>query len=40
MLLIADAVEQDAYTIQARNDPRREALDVTDLVVKTYNGKG
>ena len=41
MLLIADAVEQDAYTIQARNDPRRRwaTVHITDRVRRLEGAK-
>lgn len=41
MLLIADAVEQDAYTIQARNDPRRRwaTAHITDRVRRLEGAK-
>ena len=41
MLLIADSVEQDAYTIQARNDPRRRwaTAHITDRVRRLEGAK-
>jgi hypothetical protein len=41
MLLIAEAVEQDAYTIQARNDPRRRwaTAHITDRVRRLEGAK-
>ena len=41
MLLIADAVEQDAYTIQARNDPRRRwaTVHISDRVRRLEGAK-
>ena len=42
MLLIANAVEEDAYTIQGRNDPRRRwaSTPVADRAVRLENAKG
>ncbi|WP_292099173.1 hypothetical protein [Brevundimonas sp.] len=41
MLVIADAVEEDAYTIQARNDPRRRwaTAHITDRVTRLEGAK-
>lgn len=41
MLVIADAVEADAYTIQARNDPRRRwaVAHITDRVTRLEGAK-
>jgi len=41
MLLIADAVEEDAYTIQARNDPRRRwaTVHISDRVSRLEGAK-
>lgn len=41
MLLIADAVEEDAYTIQARNDPRRRwaTAHIADRVTRLEGAK-
>jgi len=42
MLLIANAVEEDAYTIQGRNDPRRRwaSAPVADRAVRLESAKG
>lgn len=41
MLLIADAVEEDAYTIQGRSDPRRRwaTVHITDRVTRLESAK-